>query len=110
MNGLTEKLKEALEPLYKELLKIAKPTDCAFCMQWGKNYPTEQNAGILFVGKAVNSWITDEKEIDVLFGNGSESIFDRADQMQWVEDMEGGEDVYNTRKSAFWRDIKQVSQ
>jgi len=110
MNDLTKKLREGLMPLYKELLGVAQLTDCAFCVQWGKKFPAGQNDGILFVGKAVNGWITEEKDMDVLFGNGNESIFDRADQMQWVEDLEGDENTYNTRKSAFWRVIKKISQ
>ena len=111
MNNLTEYLKEALKPLYKELLNIVQPTDSdsAFCVQWGKNYPAEKNEGILFIGKAVNGW-NKANDIDTLFGDGNERTFNEADQMQWVEDLEGNQDGYNTRRSAFWRLIKNISQ
>ena len=108
MKDLTKRLKEALMPLYKELLDVAQPTDCAFCVQWGKNFPVTQNEGILFVGKAVNGW-KEIDDIDTLFGDGKGRIFDISDQMQWVEDMEGSE-KYNTKRSAFWRLIKKISQ
>ena len=110
MKNLTEKLKEALVPLYKELSVIAQPADSAFCVQWGRNYPIKPNEGILFVGKAVNGW-KEFDEIDVLFGNGATRIFNEDDQMQWVENQEGGPNgLYNTSKSAFWRVIKKISQ
>ena len=105
-----DNLKNELQPLYKELLDVAQPEDCIFCVQWGKNYPVEQNKGILFVGKAVNGWITKEKEMNVLFGSGAERIFDRADQMQWVENLERNKGGYDTKKSSFWRVNKQISQ
>lgn len=93
-------------PLYEQLLKTAKPNDCAFCVQWGENFPDEKNTGILFVGKAVNGWVTNKKEIEILFGNGKKRIFDREDQIKWVD----SEKSYNARKSAFWRVVKAISQ
>ena len=81
-----------------------------FCMQWGRNFPESEHAGILFVGRATNGWITDEEDIDVLFGNTADRIFNRDDQMQWVENSEGNNNGYNSRRSAFWRVIKRVSE
>ena len=105
-----KELKDNLLPLYEELLKNNSFEDvCTFCLQWGENFPEKEKTGILFVGKAVNGWISDETDINVLFGETSDRIFARIDQMEWVSNLEGDEQ-YNTNKSAFWRVIKRVSQ
>ena len=105
-----KELKDSLLPLYKELLKGNSFEDvCTFCLQWGEDFPADKKTGILFVGKAVNGWIHDETDINVLFGETSDRIFARSDQMEWVSRLEGDE-KYNTNKSAFWRVIKRVSQ
>ena len=105
-----KELKDSLLPLYDELLKGNSFEDvCTFCLQWGENFPVDKKTGILFVGKAVNGWIHDETDINVLFGETSDRIFARSDQMEWVSRLEGDE-KYNTNKSAFWRVIKRVSQ
>ncbi len=82
---------------------------CAFCVQWGKAFPIEEKTGILFIGKAVNGWINEETNIEVLFGDSKDRIFARRDQMEWVQNLEGSRNSYNTKKSAFWRTVKQVS-
>ena len=105
-------LREALIPLYRHLLESVSGfyyDKVTFCAQWGSNFPTKDNTGILFVGRATNGWITTSEDIDVLFGNTDEAIFARSDQMEWVKDLEGDK-PYNTRKSAFWRVIKRVSK
>lgn len=109
---MKETLKENLLPLYKELLnKITVNNDIySFCMQWGSEFPKEENSGILFVGKATNGWITPSREVEVLFGTCDKRIFARGDQMKWVSNLENNKKGYNTRNSAFWRVIKRVSQ
>ncbi|MDR1381865.1 MAG: hypothetical protein LBJ47_10380 [Tannerella sp.] len=112
---LNGKLKSALLPLYGELLKRNpagnSPEDlCAFCAQWGSEFPEKEKEGILFVGKATNGWLSDSTDINVLFGDSCGRIFDRDDQMRWVDTLEGNRREYNTRKSAFWRVIKGVSR
>ncbi len=102
-----------MKPLYEKLINDVKDFDYSkvfFCMQWGRNYPKELNTGLMFVGRATNGWISDNDSIEDLFGDGKEAIFDRRDQMQWVENLEGNTEGYNTRNSAFWRVIKGVSQ
>ncbi len=107
---MKNKLKDDLKSLYGDMLKNNTFENvCTFCLQWGDNFPKDKNTGILFVGKAVNGWITDETDIEVLFGDSDQRIFARGDQMKWVHDLEGGE-KYNTKKSAFWRVIKKISQ
>ena len=84
-------LKRRLYPLYESLIQSVKGfsySKAFFCMQWGRNFPETEHAGILFVGRATNGWITDEEDIDVLFGNTADRIFNRDDQMQWVENSE----------------------
>ncbi len=110
MTTIEVELRTELKPLYKKLLNDNTFDDiCSFCVQWGENFPLEKHKGILFVGKAVNSWKNNETDVDVLFGDSDDRIFNRDDQMQWVHDLEGSNDIYNTKKSAFWRVIKQVS-
>jgi hypothetical protein len=108
---MEDELRNKLFPLYKDLLKNNTFEDvCTFCVQWGDDFPKKKNSGILFVGKAVNSWVNDETDINILFGNTDKKIFAREDQMEWVYNLEGTNDIYNTKKSAFWRVVKQVSQ
>ena len=109
---MKSRLKEVLRPLYENLLKDVSGFDyrkAFFCMQWGRNFPCQPNCGILFVGKATNGWITDAEDINVFFGTGEDRIFDRFDQMQWVENLEHNQSGYNTCNSAFWRVIKKVA-
>jgi uracil-DNA glycosylase len=107
------RLEKALEPIYKEMLQSieVKNRDIyTFCMQWSKNFPLEENKGILFVGKATNGWISSETDIDILFGEHKSQIFNREDQIKWILDLEGKKSRYNTRKSAFWRVIRKISK
>lgn len=109
---MRDKIELEIKPIYQELLSNIK-TDksfCTFCAQWGNNFFQEENYRILFVGKAVNGWITYSKEIDVLFGKDDSRIFDRDDQMEWVDNLDGKKKGYNTRKSAFWRVIRKTAQ
>lgn len=112
-NEFAKKLEERIKPLYSSLIektKVFSYPKAFFCIQWGKLYPKMNNTGILFIGRATNGWITDLENIDILFGDSEYSIFNRKDQMQWVEDCEGNIHGYNTRKSAFWRVIKNISK
>jgi hypothetical protein len=85
MGTIEDKLKMALMPLNTKLLSDnIFDNICIFCVQWGKNFPKEERTGILFIGKAGNSWITDETDINFLFGDSEEGIFAREDQMEWV--------------------------
>ena len=104
--------KDELKPLYANLMNSIKDFEyskASFCLQWGKNFPSEEHCGIMFVGRATNGWISDSEDVDILFGNSEEAIFNRHDQMQWVENLWGNENGYNTNNSAFWRVIKAVA-
>jgi len=111
MDNRIEELRNNLKPLYAELIKSVSDIDYVkafFCMQWGKNFPFENNHGLLCVGRATNgwdSWTNNEVTVDNVF----DCIFNKSDQMKWVEKLEGNEE-YNTNKSAFWRVIKQIAQ
>jgi hypothetical protein len=110
MTEIEDILRTELKPLYQKLLNDNTFENiCSFCVQWGEDFSLDKHTGILFVGKAVNSWINAETDIDVLFGNSNKRIIARNDQMKWVHDLESTNEVYNTKKSAFWRVIKQVS-
>jgi hypothetical protein len=109
---MKEKLRENLFPLYNSLLEknISEKDIYTFCMQWGNQFPQEEKSGILFVGKATNGWITNSKNIELLFGETEKRVFARGDQMKWVGKLENNVKGYNTRKSAFWRIIKKVAE
>ena len=110
--SMKQSLYKALKPLYAELLgqlsEEDKSTMCPFCMQWGKDFPTNPSSGLLFVGRATNGYSTDAtKSVDVLFDGEGESLgFARPDQMTWLET----HSFYNWRQSPFWRVISKVSQ
>lgn len=108
----TNEIKNSIFPIYKKLLEDNSFKDiCTFSFQWGKNYPFDKSSGLLFVGKAVNGWITNETDVTQLFNMANpERIFAREDQMEWVNNLSGNTNGYNTRKSAFWRLIKKVSE
>ena len=102
------------QPLYRQLL-FTVPHDYEesiypFFVQAGKNFATTFNR-CLFVGKSVNGWITNSSDVDELFNpENDDRIVNRDNQMEWVNEYEGRHDVYNTRKSAFWRVIKAISK
>lgn len=109
---MINEIKKSIFPFYKKLLDENSFEDiCTFTLQWGENYPFDEKAGLLFVGKAVNGWITNETDAAKLFDiSNSERVFARGDQMEWVNNLSGNTDGYNTRKSAFWRLIKKVAE
>ena len=110
-NQIVSKLKQKIFPIYKSLLSENEFKDiCTFTIQWGKEFPNVDNEGILFVGKAVNGWITNNQNVDNLFDtNNNERIFNRQDQIEWVNSLSGNTKGYNTKKSAFWRVIKKIA-
>lgn len=115
MTTIAKRLERELRPLYERLISDVNRYEgiTFFCAQWGRNFPDSPNEGILFVGRAVNSWEYGEtRDVNVMFGGGEYALFNRYDQMQWVEDCEGneGEGEYNTSRSTFWRLIRSVSE
>jgi hypothetical protein len=102
---MKESLKTTLLPLYASLLNNIKQTEeiYPFCMQWGSNFPKEWNSGILFVGKATNGWQFPTRDVNEVFLANGNGIFNRNDQMRWVED------VRYYSKSPFWRVIKNTT-
>ena len=100
---MNKELKKVLKPLYEELAQVDPEQEyITFCAQWGKKY---QKDGLLFVGRAVNGWITDCRDVELLFKEGDENqIFAREDQMRWIEDKN------ECSVSQFWRVVRAVSQ
>ncbi|MCF7939388.1 MAG: hypothetical protein K9L68_12380 [Spirochaetales bacterium] len=101
-----------LKRLYGKLMTdVADYTEdiCPFFIQIGKKYFSAPKR-LLFVGKATNGWVTNERDVTKLFDlKNPDRIVNRHDQMEWVHDLEGVNENYNTKKSAFWRVIKNVS-
>lgn len=114
MNTRDLELKENFIPLYSELLQNVASFNyekCTFFPQWGENYPLgKERCGIMVMGRACNGWHSTSQDIETLFGNKKESIFNRKDQMRWVDDYAGSQSNYNTNKSAFWRVTKHIAQ
>jgi len=110
MKNIRDEFYSTLYPLYKTMLAENTYNNiCTFCIQWGENFPVSKNSGLVFVGKAVNRWITNTDEVDLLFGDSDDNIFALEDQMKWVVDREGNHNGYNTKRSAFWRVVKRIS-
>ena len=101
-----------LRALYSKLLNDVSTYEkdiCTFFVQTGKEYFSSSKR-LLFIGKATNGWISEERDVEKLFDlENPYRIVNRRDQMEWVHQLEGARDTYNTKKSAFWRLIKNVS-
>lgn len=92
-----------------------------FVTQIGKNYENSDYK-MMFIGKATNGWVfpvscnTTEQEIEKTYRNMAfnkeckDRLVHRTDEMQWVENLAGPNDVYNTNRSQFWSVIKKVSE
>lgn len=109
---MLNEIKKNILPIYKQLLDENSFNDiCTFSFQWGENYPFNKKSGLLFVGKAVNGWGKGDTDVTQLFDRANpDRIFAREDQMEWVNNHWGNTYEYNTRKSAFWRLIKNVTE
>lgn len=103
---------DGLKTLYSKLLidvSLYKEDICTYAVQVGKKYHVAPKR-LLFIGKATNGWVTKDREIEKLFNlNNPDRIMNRHDQMEWVHNLEGKKNTYNTNKSAFWRLVKNVS-
>ncbi len=83
-----------------------------FFLQWGELYGKTDKPKVLFIGKAMNGWVSGNvRSVDDLFNekNGY-CIFNRGDQLEWVENLAGAKSGYNTRKSQFWSLIREFSK
>jgi len=90
--------------------QIPEPTLTAFSGLKGSKYKGD----LLVVGRAVNGWIKSWVPKEGRNTATQDKMFSKldkwdADGMNWVWDQEGSTTEYNTRRSAFWRVIKQVT-
>ena len=110
MDSLTKQMYDGLKPLYKDLMnhcgafcdEYTKQTDVAvvsFAAQWGKFFPQKGKEGVLFVGRATRGWSNDDRDVDRLFDDPKERIFNKSDQMIWARDYQ----------SPFWRVLRGVA-
>jgi len=106
--------KECLLPLYSHMIQAVRDEGIGyetakFCIQWGKEFPAEENEGILFYGRANNSWVTSSDSLEELFAEGGEEcIFARENQMAWMEEDET-ESGYRPSRSALIRTMRNVA-
>ncbi len=111
----SKELSEKLLPLYRKMFEEVEEAKSEeyikFCVQWGKDFPTEKNTGIMFYGRANNGWMCfDTTAEDVFDLNNAERAFARDDQMTWVEESAGDTKGYNSNLSALWRVIRGVAR
>lgn len=112
IQSVKERVQETVQKVRDQKVKDQKLEEynhlACFCAQWGEHFLDKdcESPKIMFVGYCTNGWKTTSKKIDTLFGdpNEKETIFNRNDQMKWVED-EG-----YVNKSPFWCLIRDVSQ
>ncbi len=109
-------MKDALKNLYSELLIHIKENKdnfpesnlCVFTPAKGVEY----NNDLLFIGRAVNGWGNYiEKDKNEFFINKFNDVCKSYDDenLNWIIEKWGASIGYNTKKSAFWRLIKTIS-
>lgn len=104
-------------PLYAHMIQVVLDAGfnyntAKFCMQWGDEFPADANDGILFCGRANNSWITYSDDVNELFTEDSEDcIFALANQMLWMEEevVENDNGGYRPSKSALIRTMRNIA-
>lgn len=115
---LINNFKQELVTLYQDLIDSVKDYKNQslryYAAQWGECFPSRDNDGILFIGRATNDWRTDSEDVNILFGDPytTDTIFNCYDQMIWVENCAKQEssDTYNSNRSAFWRLIRRIAR
>ena len=115
---LINNFKQELVTLYQDLIDSVKDYKNQslryYAAQWGECFPSGDNDGILFIGRATNDWRTDSEDVNILFGDPytTDTIFNCYDQMIWVENCAKQEssDTYNSNRSAFWRLIRRIAR
>ena len=94
--------KECLLPLYSHMIQTVRDEGIGyetakFCVQWGKEFPADENEGIL------------SDSVDELFAEGDEEcIFARENQMAWME-YDETESGYRPSRSALIRTMRNVA-
>ena len=97
----------------KILLPVGKTSVCGFLACKGKLY----DGGLMVVGRAVNGWkkrisfknIASEEKRRYFAKVVADDAQGGECPMHWVLDDWGSTEGYNTKRSAFWRVIKQVA-
>lgn len=115
---LINNFKQELVTLYQDLIDSVKDYKNQslryYAAQWGECFPSGDNDGILFIGRATNDWRTDSEDVNILFGDPytTDTIFNCYDQMIWVENCAKQEssDTYNSNRSAFWKLIRRIAR
>lgn len=83
---------------------------CCFNAQRGNEY----NNNLMVVGRAVNGWCNEFELNSLSVESMVNEIFKQSTTsdcpLKWVENSWGSKQGYNTKSSAFWRVVKQVSQ
>lgn len=101
---------DLLNNLEKSKYKNRLQSLCCFSAQKGKLY----NNNLMIVGRAVNGWGNDFRLNDIHTCAIVKKLFSNASvqkcPLEWVESSWGSTQDYNTKKSAFWRVIKSLSQ
>jgi hypothetical protein len=80
-----QKLEKELKPVFTDMYSNIEDIDnyWLFCPTWGKYYPSKENTGILFYGRATNGW----KDYSDYCGDADkvfDFLFNRSDQVDWM--------------------------
>lgn len=108
----SHKIIESINENYKTLLvdKIILDVS-AFCLQWGERFPLYPNKGFLFVGKAVDGWLSSKTDIEFLLNTQQRNGFkDLRNQLNSGYSMWGSVDFGNKRKEGFWKITEQIAK
>lgn len=99
-----------LNQLKNSKYKNGSQSLCCFNAQRGNEY----NKNLMVVGRAVNGWYNEFELNNLNVESMVNEIFKQTTTsdcpLKWVENSWGSKEGYNTKSSAFWRVIKQVSQ
>ena len=111
----TEQEKIFADEILSAIGSSFKGSDCltGFFATSGIQY----NGELMVVGRAVNGWTSEFRAEDLKYSNDrskvaseaySRGVGDVGDPMSWVNDQWGAKTGYNTKRSAFWRVIRNV--
>jgi hypothetical protein len=105
-----DEVKNLYAKFYSSLPQSYNKKICPFFAQTGEKY-YETDKKCLFIGKSVNSWITDSRNVNELFNlTNPNRIINRDDEIKFIVNLEGNKLGYNSKRSSFWRVIKNITK
>lgn len=104
------KCRDLLNNLEKSNYRNRSQNLCCFSAKKGDFY----NNNLMVVGRAVNGWDNDFQLDNIQIEPLLEKLFPKHSvercPLEWIESSWGNAEGYNTKKSAFWRVIRNLAQ